>query len=179
MRLILILICCIAAMLIGCGFNTIPYSEKTNVIEPNAAAMAHYHWGLAYAKEGDLAQAITELELAIQNEPGWVLPYFNLGAVYGNSGELDFAILAWERATQLDTNFAKAHFNLAVAYALRAQDSDSDYPKHSDIERSIASLREAIRIDKTTLSEAKNETAFDKIRELPEYKALVETPEPK
>lgn len=170
---------CISALLIGCGFNTIPYSEKTNVIEPNAAAMAHYHWGLAYAKEGDLAQAITELELAIQNEPGWVLPYFNLGAVYGNRGELDFAILAWERATQLDADFAKAHFNLAVAYALRSQDSDSDYPKHIDVERSLASLREAIRVDKNTLSAAKMESAFDKIRELPEFKVLVETPEPK
>ena len=175
----LILIFCILTLLIGCGFNTIPYSEKTDVIEPNAAAMAHYQWGLAYAKEGDLAQAITELELAIENEPGWVLPYFNLGAVYGNRGDLDFAILAWERATQLDTDFAKAHFNLAVAYSLRAEGTNDDYPKHADIERSIASLREAIRIDKKTLSAAKNETAFDKIRELPEYKALVETREPK
>ena len=175
----LILICCIAVMLIGCGLNTIPYSDNNAVIKPNAAALAHYDWGLTYAKDGNLAQAITELKLAIHNEPGWTLPYFNLGAVYGNMGELDEAILAWERATQLDADFAKAHFNLAIAYALRAQDADSNYPKHIDIERSIASLREAIRVDKKTLSAAKKETAFDTIRELAAFKELGDTPEPK
>ena len=174
-----ILICYITAVLIGCGLNTIPYSDNNGVIKPNAAAVSHYDWGLTYAKEGNFVQAVTELKLAIQNEPGWTLPYFNLGAVYGNMGELDEAILAWERATQLDTDFVKAHFNLAVAYALRAQDSDSDYPKHIDIERSIASLREAIRVDKEARSAAEIEPAFDEIRKLPEYKELLESTEPK
>ena len=174
-----ILIFWTAAMLIGCGFNTIPYSDNTNVVQPNAAAVSHYDWGLTYAKKGNLAQAIIELRMAIQNEPGWTLPYFNLGAVYGNMGELDEAILAWERATQLDPNFAKAHFNLAVAYATRAEDTDSDYAKHMDIERSIASLQEAIQVDKEILTAVKTEPAFDRIRELPEFKALDETTEPK
>ncbi len=174
-----ILICCITAMLIGCGLNTIPYSENTDAIKPNAASVSHYDWGLTYAKEGNLVQAVTELKLAIQNEPGWTLPYFNLGVVYGNMGELDEAILAWERATQLDSGFVKVHFNLAVAYALRAQDSDNDYSKHIDIERSIASLREAIRVDKEALSAAEIEPAFDEIRKLPEYRELDNTSEPK
>ena len=174
-----ILICSITAMLTGCGLNTIPYSENNDVVKPNAAAVSHYDWGLTYAKKGNLAQAVTELKLAIQNEPGWTLPYFNLGAIYGNMGDLDEAILAWERATQLDTDFAKAYYNLAVAYALRAQDADSDYPKHIDIERSIASLREAIRVDKEALPAAKTESSFDEIRKLPEYKELIESTESK
>ena len=175
----LIFLFCIAALLIGCGYSTIPYSDKTSFVEPNAAALSHYEWGITFAKEGKFNQAISELNLAIQNEPGWVLPYFNLGAVYGNMGELNKAIIAWERATFLDEDFAKAHFNLAVAYALRAEDSDDDYPQHIDIEKSIASLREAIRVDKKTLSAAKTEAAFNEIRELPEYKELLESTEPK
>ena len=95
-----ILILCLAALLIGCGLKSIPYSQSTDTSEPNEAALSHYNWGLAYAKEGNLAQAVTEFKLAIQNEPGWAIPYFNLGAVYGNMGDLEQAIRAWERATQ-------------------------------------------------------------------------------
>lgn len=174
-----ILIFCLAALLFGCGLKSIPYSQNASVAEPNEAARSHYNWGLAYAKDGNLAQAITEFKLAIHNEPGWAIPYFNLGAVYGNIGDLEQAILAWERATQLDTDFVKAHYNLAVAYSLRAEKPLEAGSQAADIEKSIAALREAIRIEKTVLSDAKTEPAFDKIRDLPEYKALIETSEPK
>lgn len=169
------LIFCLTVLLTGCGLKSIPYSQTTDVVEPNKAARSHYNWGLAYAKQGDLAQAVTEFKLAIQNEPGWAIPYFNLGAVYGNMGDVEQAIRAWERATQLDVDFAKAHYNLAVAYSLRTDGSQVT----ADIEKSIASLRQAIRVDKGVLSDAETEPAFDKIRDLPEYKTLVQTSEPK
>ena len=148
--------------LTACGTKTIPYSQSTDVPEPNEVAVAHYNWGMASAQNGNFDQAIMELHLAIQNEPGWVMPFFTLGVVYGNQGELDKAIQAWERATQLDVDFAKAHYNLAVAYSHKEEKA-----------RSIASLREAIRIDKTALSTAKMDPAFDNIRNTPEFQALL------
>lgn len=174
-----LLIFCLTVLLTGCGLKSIPYSQNTDTSEPNEAAQSHYNWGLAYAKEGNLAQAVNEFKLAIQNEPGWAIPYFNLGAVYGNMGDVEQAIRAWERATQLDTDFAKAYYNLAVAYSLRAEESLEGGSQVGDIEKSIASLREAIRVDKEVLSAAKIEPAFDKIRDLPEYKELVQVSEPK
>ena len=165
---------CTFCILIGCGLNTIPYSEKTNSPEPNEVAQSHYNWGLASAKNGDHVQAISEFKLAIQNEPGWALPYYNLGAVYGNMGELYEAIIAWERATQLDPNFAKAYYNLAISYSIQAEETNG-----KDIEKAIISLREAIRLDKASLALAKIEPAFDKIRNLPEYKKLIHATEPK
>ena len=173
------LIFCLTVLLAGCGLKSIPYSQNTDVSEPNKTARSHYNWGLDYAKQGDLAQAVTEFKLAIHNEPGWAIPYFNLGAVYGNMGDLEQAILAWERATQLDTDFAKAYYNLAVAYSLRSEEVLKDGSQVADIEKSIASLREAIRVDKTVLSDVKAEPAFDKIRALPEYKELIRVSEPK
>ena len=162
------LICIIGMMLClsGCGPKAIPYSQSTDIPEPNAVAVAHYNWGLAYANDGDFGQAIMELSLAIENEPGWVMPFFTLGVVYGNLGELDKAIQAWERATQLDADFAKAHYNLAVAYSHKAEKG-----------LSIASLREAIRVDKDALSAAKTESAFDNIRNSPEFQELEQAPE--
>ena len=161
-------------ILIGCGLNTIPYSEKTNDQEPNEVAQSHYNWGLAAAKNGDHVQAISEFKLAIQNEPGWALLYYNLGAVYGNMGELYEAIIAWERTTQLDPNFAKAYYNLAIGYSNQIDDTSG-----KNLEKAIISLREAIRLDKVYLTSAKIEPAFDRIRNLTEYKELLQDTEPK
>ena len=152
----------------GCAPKVIPYSESTEAPEPNEVAMAHYNWGMASAQNGNFDQAIMELHLAIQNEPGWVMPLFTLGVVYGNQGELDKAIQVWERATQLDADFAKAHYNLAVAYLHKEEKA-----------RSITSLRRAIQIDKEAISSAKADPAFDKIRNTPEYQALEQGTAPK
>ena len=162
--LILGLILCLTA----CGPKPIPYSQNTDVPEPSEVAVAHYNWGMAYADQGNFGQAIMELTLAIQNEPGWVMPFFTLGVIYGNQGELDMAIQAWERATQLDADFAKAHYNLAVAYSHKAEKT-----------LSIASLREAIRVDEAALAAAKTESAFDLIRNTPEFQELGHSAEEK
>ncbi len=164
----LLLITGLMLYLTGCAPKAIPYSQNTDALEPNEVAVAHYNWGIQSAENGNFAQAITELELAIQNEPGWVMPFFTLGVIYGNQGELDRAIQAWERATQLDTNFAKAHYNLAVAYSHKEENA-----------RSIASLREAIRIDKAALTTAKADPAFEHIRNTAEFQALEHAAEEK
>ena len=154
--------------LTACGPKAIPYSQNTDAPEPNEVAVAHYNWGMASAKNGNFDQAIMELHLAIQNEPGWVMPLFTLGVVYGNQGELDKAIQVWERATQLDADFAKAHYNLAVAYLHKEEKA-----------RSIASLREAIRLDQEALSSAKVDPALEGIRNTPEFQELEHTAEEK
>ena len=169
---------CFVIFLIGCGPKSIPYSQNTESIEPNETAQTHYEWGLKYAKSGDLAQAITEFKLAIEHEPRWAIPHYNLGSVYGNRGLLDKAISSWERATQLDTDFAKAHYNLAVAYAVKAENTLGSGGKRIYIEKAIVSLREAIRVDKSTLTAAKMEIAFDSIRDLPEFMTLIKENKP-
>ena len=81
--------------------------------------------------------------------------------------------------TQLDTDFAKAHYNLAVAYAVKAEEELRSGEKHLFVEKSIVSLRESIRVDKSALTAAQMEEAFDSFRELSEFRALLETTEPK
>ncbi len=162
MKFAFLLILGLTFCLTACGTKSIPYSRNTDAPEPSDVATSHYNWGITASEQGDFGQAIIELNLAIQNEPGWVMPYFTLGVVYGNQGDLDLAIPAWERAAQLDADFAKAHYNLAVAYSLKAEKM-----------KSIASLREAIRLNKAALSSAETESAFDNIRNTPEYQKLI------
>lgn len=148
--------------LTGCAPKVIPYSQSTEAPEPSEVAIAHYNWGMESAKNGNFDQAIMELHLAIQNEPGWVMPLFTLGVVYGNQGDLDKAIQVWERATQLDADFAKAHYNLAVAYLHKEEKT-----------RSITSLRRAIQIDKEAIASAKADPAFDSIRNTSEFQDIL------
>ena len=170
-----ILIISFVLLLIGCGPKTIPYTQNTDTVEPNEAARAHYDWGLEYAKAGHLHDALTEFRLAIKIEPLWATPYYNIGSIYGNMGELDHAIKAWERATQLDSDFAKAYYNLAVAYAVKAENALGSDLKKAFIEKSVLSLRQAIRVDKTALTAAQMEEAFDGIRDLPEFDDIINT----
>ena len=174
-----LLLSCLFLVIIGCGSKSIPYSEISDTPEPDEAARAHYEWGIEYAKAGDLPQAITELNLAIEIEPRWALPHYNLGSVYGNMGQLERAIVAWERAVQIDNDFAKAHYNLAVAYAVKAGKESSTHAENIFVEKSIVSLRESIRVDKSALTAAQMEEAFDSFRDLPEFKELLEPTEPK
>lgn len=174
-----IILSSLVLFLIGCGPKRIPYTQNTDTSEPNEVARRHDNWGLVYAKAGHLSQAVTEFKLAIESEPHWALPHYNLGSVYGNLGFIDDAIVAWERATQLDTDFAKAYYNLAVAYAVKAEDALGSDGKRIYIDKSIDSLREAIRVDKSTLTAANMEEAFDSIRNVSEFKALLGSTEPK
>ena len=172
MRIRLLLIAGLTLCFTACGPKSIPYSQSTDAPKPNKAARSHYNWGLTYAKQGDLEQAVTEFRLAIHYEPRWALPYFNLGATYGNWGQLDEAIVAWEHATRLDADFAKAHYNLAIAYSVKAGKVSRQSLPVAYAAKSIASLREAIRLDKAAFSAAETEPAFDAIRNTPEYQAL-------
>ena len=174
-----LLLSCLVLIIVGCGPKNIPYSQISDTSEPNEAARAHYQWSIEYAKVGDLSQAVTELNLAIELEPHWALLHYNLGSVYGNMGLLDEAISAWERATQLDTDFAKAYYNLAVSYAVKAEKESRSGEKHIFIEKSIVSLRESIRVDKSALTAAQMEEAFDSFRDLSEFRALLEATKPK
>jgi len=161
---ILLLIVAVMLCVTGCSVKRIPYTRNADAPEPSGAAIAHYNWGIQAAQDGNFGQAITELQLAIHNEPGWVMPFFTLGVIYGNLGDLNRAIQLWERATQLDDDFAKAHYNLAAAYSHMAEKAHA-----------IKSLQEAMRIDKAALTTAKTDPAFDKIRNTPEFQELERT----
>ncbi len=172
MRITVLLVACLILCFTACGPKSIPYSQGTDAPKPSKAAKSHYNWGLTYAKQGNLEQAVTEFRLAIHYEPRWALPYFNLGATYANWDKLDQAIVAWEHAAHLDPDFAKAHYYLALVYSVKAGKVSQQSLPGSYIAKSIASLREAIRLDKAVFSAAEAEPVFEAIRNTPEYQAM-------
>ena len=123
-------------------------------IKPPDAAIAHFNWGIDFASQGELDQAITEFKLAIKRDVRWAKPYYNLGVAYSRQGKWNHAIFAWKRTVYLEPDYANAHYNLARAYALKNQ---------RDL--SIASLREAITLDDKFIEAIRNDQNFDKIRQ--------------
>ena len=131
-------------------------------VEPSDAAIAHFNWGIDYASQGELDQAITEFKIAIKRDVRWAKPYYNLGVAYSRQGKWNHAIFTWKKTVYLDPNYANAHYNLARAYALRNQ---------RDL--SISSLREAVSQDNKFIEAAQADQNFDKIRQSQEFQEFI------
>ena len=152
----LILILGISCFLIACV-------ERASIAPPDAA-VAHFNWGISYANQGDLDQAITEFQMAIRRDVRWAKPYYSLGVAYSQKEKWNDAIVAWKRAVYIDPRHANAHYNLARAYALKNWHT-----------LSIVSLREAISLDKKFVETTETDRNFDLIRQNQAYQAFIKS----
>lgn len=131
-------------------------------INPPDAAVAHFNWGLDYANQGDLDQAITEFKLAIKRDVRWAKPYYNLGVAYSMQEKWNHAIFAWKRTIYIDPGYASAHYNLARAYA-----------RGNQRDLSITHLRDAVSHDKELIMAIQSDQNFDTIRESREFQEFI------
>lgn len=70
--------------------------------------------GNTYYAEGNYAEAITEYQLLVEQQPS-AEAYYNLGNAYFKQGDLAQSILAYERALRLKPSFKDAQHNLRFA----------------------------------------------------------------
>jgi len=75
--------------------------------------------GYALKAAGQLDEAISCYERAIQLDPGYAPVHMNLGVALKATGKLDQAIDCYRRAIEADPSFAQAHNNLANALKAR------------------------------------------------------------
>ncbi len=94
------------------------YFKKALELDPSLGR-AHAHYGWLHQLRGDVAQGITEMELAIQAEPqnplwhawkGWMLLWKEDGAE---------AIEAAQGGLEVDTSFSVSHYIIGTVYADR------------------------------------------------------------
>ena len=131
-------------------------------IKPPDAAIAHFNWGIDYASQGELDQAITEFKMAIKRDVRWAKPYYNLGVAYSRQEKWNHAIVAWKKTIYIDPKYANAHYNLARAYA-----------RGNQRDLSIAHLREALSIDKKFVEAMQTDQNFDTIRQSQEFQEFI------
>ncbi len=131
-------------------------------VNPPDAAIAHFNWGIDYASQGELDQAITEFKIAIKRDVWWAKPYYNLGVAYSRQGKWNHAIVTWKKTVYIDPNYANAHYNLARAYA-----------RGNQRDLTIAHLREALSLDKKFVEAMQTDQNFDTIRQSQEFQEFI------
>jgi len=180
------------AITIGCIVYLLPACDRKQ------NALDHNQLGVAYWTQGKLEQAIAQYQKAIQIDPNFAQAHYNLGNVYKNQGQLEQAIVEYQKVIQIDPNLAYAHYDLGVVYVKQGQldQAIAEYQKTIQIDPNFAFaypyyglaaiyslknetalaiewLQKAISMDARWIELSKAESAFDNIRQSPEFQQLI------
>ncbi|HYA28492.1 MAG TPA: tetratricopeptide repeat protein [Acidobacteriota bacterium] len=101
-----------------------------------AGAAGYTNLANAYAKQGNVSEAIKTAEHALEVEPGYGVAHYNLGNLYARQGNFELAKLHFEAALQLLPNDADAHSNYGQLLAERG-----------DLEAGIEHFAQAIALN--------------------------------
>jgi len=97
--------------------------------------VAHNNLGLALARQGKAADAISHYTEALRIRPTYATARTNLGAALASQGKLDEAIANYTEVLRYKPEFAEAHTDLGAALADKGR-----------IEEAIAQYTEAVRL---------------------------------
>ncbi|NVO14654.1 MAG: tetratricopeptide repeat protein [Rhodoplanes sp.] len=92
--------------------------------------------GVAYGDKGRYDQAIRDLDMAVQLDPGNPTIFVNRGLAHRRNGDFDQAERSYVEAIRLDPRQPAVHNNLGFVYSQR-----------SEFDRAIREYDEAIRLD--------------------------------
>ena len=81
----------------------------------------HLKLGMAYEKDGEFDNAITEYKAAVKRLP---IAYLYLGNVYFQKNELDQAEKYYKKGIRKESHNADVHNNLAWLYYIRKENLD-------------------------------------------------------
>jgi protein O-GlcNAc transferase len=99
----------------------IKYIRRALQFRPSDIATAHYNLGCALGEIGQLDEAMTHYQRALEHNPFFALAYCNLGNIYQKKGQIDEAIAHSQRALELNPSFAAAYCNLGSALGEKGQ----------------------------------------------------------
>ena len=80
------------------------------------SALMHYDIGVGALADNNFSKAISELEIAVQEDPQNARGYHALGSAYLAAQQTDRAIVAFRRAVELNPRLSDAYNNLGGAY---------------------------------------------------------------
>lgn len=80
---------------------------------------SHYNRGLTAYERGDLSEAVTEFELAVEKEPKNYRAWYNLGTAHHDQGALDPAEKAYRKVLEIQPKSGRAHVALADVWEKR------------------------------------------------------------
>ncbi|MGH8103471.1 MAG: tetratricopeptide repeat protein [bacterium] len=126
---------------------------------------AHYYLGDAYYwrnAEGDMDAAVSELEKSLNINPRSSTAHNALGMAFLDKGQTSEAADEFNAAIGINSQCDWAYYNLARVDAILGNSSEA-----------IAALDSAIRINADNLRYARDDRAFDSLRDNPDFKTLL------
>ena len=111
---------------------------------PEGSPLPYYNRGSAYALSGNYAQAVNDLNKAIELDPGYAEAYTNRGIVYDKKGEYDRAIAEFSRAIALNPSDPVKYNNRGIVYN-----------EKGEYDRAIADFNRAISLNPSDPMNAK------------------------
>lgn len=87
----------------------------------SSEAVRRNNFGADLSKQGRYEEAATELQAAVQADPGYGVAYLNLGFAYDQLGRADEAIGAYEKAIALGSKSPAAFNNLSLLYVKKGK----------------------------------------------------------
>jgi tetratricopeptide (TPR) repeat protein len=122
--------------------EAIAYYREAVAIKPDLCdekcvllAQVQSNRGNALLREGQVDDAIVNLQKVLQMDPACAEAYNYMGSALMKKGQGGKAIRYYQAAVQLDTSYADAHNNLGVAFLRNGQRDEA-----------VAHLREALRL---------------------------------
>ena len=77
-----------------------------------------YTRGMQAARRGDYAQAVADLQRAVDLQPDFAKAHAGLGTIYLHLGAFDASVAALQRALSIKPGLLQAEANLAAVYTL-------------------------------------------------------------
>lgn len=120
-----------AIILIETGIKSLPHSTYfQGLVE------SHYHLGWLYQQKGELEQAFTYYNYAVDLDPTNFKPYISRGSAYADQGNFVAAIADYDNAILLNPQFALAYYNRGIVYTTQGR-----------FKASVRDYSEAIRLN--------------------------------
>jgi len=98
------------------------------------SSIAHYNYGNALERRGEIDEAIKHYHEAIRTTPAYIRAHNNLGIALERRGDLEGAVEHYRQALRLDPTLAEAHYNLGSVLARRGE-----------LDQAILHFRETVR----------------------------------
>ena len=97
--------------------SSAPFVSGLVVDDVLASAMYHANLGSAALREGELEEALRNLEITTALTPDWTVGWVNLGVTMAHRGDVEGAFAAYRRALEIDLGNSSALNNMSYLYS--------------------------------------------------------------
>jgi len=87
--------------------------------------LAHYNLGLALMEKGELIEAVKELHIAVQMQPGFIRALDKYGVALFRLNRIQEAVKQFKRAIEMNPDYMVPYLNLGLAYMKQGKREDA------------------------------------------------------